>query len=172
MTHNAKHPSLVDANAEDAEQLAAMSLDIWQRHYFPSMLSQAEIEYLWQRSYRPDALREQMRSGSIFRWITFGDDKVGFLAYRPEPEFERVWLSKLYVLPELHGRGIGAYALAEIRRTVATLGAREIRLYVFKKNEKAIRAYRRAGYEIDCEDYSDAGNGFFYDDFVMSLRLP
>lgn len=163
---------LAAANLDDVERLAAMSLDIWQRHYFPTMLSKEELDYLWQRTYRPDALREQMRSGSVFRWIEHAGDAVGFLSYRLEPEFERLWLSKLYVLPEHHGRGIGAYALSEIRRTAAALGAREVRLYVFKRNDKAIRAYRRAGFEIACEDYSDAGNGFFYDDYVMALTLP
>lgn len=161
----------VPANAGDAERLAEMSLAIWRRHYFPEILSLAAIEHLWQRSYRPQALREQMFAGSVFRWIEHDETALGFLAYRHEPEADRLWLSKLYVLPEYHGRGIGGCALAEVRRAAVALGVREIRLYVFKRNERAICAYRRAGYEIAGEDYADAGGGFHYDDYVMSLTL-
>ncbi len=166
-----KRLRFVPAGAADAERLAEMSLAIWRRHYFSDMLSLAEIKHLWQRGYRPEALREQMSAGSVFRWIEHDETSLGFLAYRHEPDADRLWLSKLYVLPEYHDRGIGGCALAEVRRAAIALGVREVRLYVFKRNERAIRAYRRAGYEIAYEDYSDAGNGFFYDDYVMSLKL-
>lgn len=159
------------ASRDDADHLAAMALDIWHRHYVPGILDRAEVEYLWQRSYRPQALRQQMRAGASFQWIEHRHEPVGFLSYRLEPAAQRLWLTKLYVLPEFHLRGIGAYALAAVKRAAAALGAIEIRLYVFRRNERAIRAYRRAGFAILCEDYSDAGNGFFYDDYVMNLRL-
>jgi len=162
---------LVQAISEDAEALAAMALDIWHRHYFPNILTLAEIRHLWNRSYNPDALRREIEAGAVFRWIERRRIRIGFLAHAHERERNRLRLSKLYLLPEHHGQGIGAFALKEIKQTAALLGVREIMLYVFKKNEQAIRAYRRAGFEIAYEEISDAGDGFFYDDYVMSLAL-
>lgn len=171
LSADTRHVRLVTADPSDADPLAEMAHDIWHRHYFPDILSLAELEYLWQRTYRPDALREQMRTGAVFQWIECREARVGFLSYRLDPESNRLWLSKLYLLPEYHGRGIGAFALSEIKRAASALGAHEIQLYVFRKNEQAIRAYLRAGFEIAYEDYSDAGEGFFYDDYVMSVTL-
>jgi ribosomal protein S18 acetylase RimI-like enzyme len=162
---------LIPAAPDDAEALAAMALDIWHRYYFPNILTLAEIRHLWHRSYRPEALRREIEAGSVFRWIERSPKRIGFLAYRHEPERSRLRLSKLYLLPEHHRQGIGAFALDEIKRTAAQLDVREIMLYVFKKNEQAIRAYRRAGFKIADEEVSDAGEGFFYDDYVMSLTL-
>jgi RimJ/RimL family protein N-acetyltransferase len=161
----------VRAGPDEMERLADMALDIWHRHYSPDILSLPEIDYLWQRTYRPETLRDQVQAGSVFQWIEHNETAVGFLSYRHEPELNRLWLSKLYVLPEYHGHGVGGCALAEVKRAAIALGVRDIRLYVFRKNERAVRAYRRAGYEVVYEDYSDAGCGFFYDDYVMSLTL-
>jgi ribosomal protein S18 acetylase RimI-like enzyme len=148
-----------------------MALDIWRRHYLPDILTHAELDHLWQRGYSPEVLREQMRLGSRFFWIEQCGRNVGFVAYKPEPDKDRLWLTKLYVLPEYHGLGLGMYALDAVRQAARNHGLGEIRLYVFRRNERAIRAYRRAGFEILCEDRSDAGGGFFYDDYIMVARL-
>jgi diamine N-acetyltransferase len=162
---------LVPALARDAERLAEMSLDIWQRHYVPDVLTHDEILHFWNRGYRPEAIRREMAAGGVLLWIESEGERIGFVGYREEPGQRRLWLSKLYLLPEHHGHGIGAYTLREIERTAARLGLAEICLYVFRKNQQAISAYRRAGFVIAREDLCDAGDGYFYDDYVMSLTL-
>lgn len=159
------------ADLDQAEPIASMALDIWQRHYLPDILTRAELDHLWQRGYSPEVLRDQMRSGSRFFWIEQDGRNVGFVAYKPEAERARLWLTKLYVLPEYHGSGLGAYALDSVRQAALEHGLDEIWLYVFRKNERAIRAYQRAGFEILCEDRSDAGGGFCYDDYIMVAGL-
>lgn len=162
---------LTAAAPSDADALSAMALDIWLRHYYPDILSREAIDHLWRRGYDPDALRREFAAGGVLSWIEAGDNRVGFVGYRPDPHQKRIWLTKLYVLPEFHGRGLGAFALREVVAAARELGAEEICLYVFRRNEKAIRAYRRAGFTIAREELSDAGGGFVYDDYVMSLRL-
>lgn len=162
---------LVPVLARDAERLAEMSLDIWQRHYFPDVLSHDEILHFWNRGYRPEAIRREMAAGGVLLWIESAGERIGFVGYREEPERRRLWLSKLYLLPEYHGRGIGAYTLREIESTAARLGLTEVRLYVFRKNQRAIKAYRRVGFVIAGEERCNAGDGYFYDDYVMSLTL-
>jgi ribosomal protein S18 acetylase RimI-like enzyme len=166
-----KTPSIafVPAQIEDAEAIAAMGHDIWLRHYFPEVLSLDAIAYLWQRTLSPQVIRAEMARQVVYEWITL-NAQIGFLAWHYLPE-QRLRLSKLYLLPEYHHRGIGASALAHVKEIAVKLGAKEIFLYVFKKNHQAIRAYLRAGFTIAGEEISDAGQGYFYDDYVMRLPL-
>ncbi len=162
--------AFVPARIEDVEAIASMGQDIWLRHYFPEVLSLDAIAYLWQRTLSPQAIREELARQVVYEWITLSQARIGFLAWHHLPD-QRLRLNKLYLLPEYHHRGIGALALAHVKDIALKLGAKEIFLYVFKKNQKAIRAYLRAGFTIAAEEISDAGQGYFYDDYLMSLRL-
>jgi len=81
-----------------------------------------------------------------------------------------VKLHKLYLLPEYHGKGIGALALARVEKVARKAGAHTIVLNVNKRNAKAIRAYERAGWRISEEVVNDIGNGYVMDDFVMTKK--
>ena len=70
-------------------------------------------------------------------------------------------LNKLYLLPEYHGRGYGAFAGTRQGRR-RRLCVREIYLYV-PEERKAVRAYRRAVSSVRAE-VTEAGDGYYYDD--------
>jgi RimJ/RimL family protein N-acetyltransferase len=156
---------------DDADALAEMSRDIWRRHYLPGILSEAELNFFWDRAYRPAQLIRHMQAGGRYEWITVDKEKVGFLAYAVEADEARLHLSKLYLLPEFHGRGIGRQALRRVQDFARRLGVREIYLYVFRGNEQAIRAYSRAGFVISRTEITECGNGFRYDDSLMVYDL-
>lgn len=164
-------PGLSPVVPEDAEVLSRMAWDIWHRHYHPDILSLPAIRHLWARSYRPDLITADISRGTVYRWIEREHRRVGFVSWRPDTAEDRLWLSKLYVLPECHGAGLGAYALECAATAARELALGEIRLYVFKKNLRAIRAYQRAGFRVIQAEVSDAGNGYVYDDYVMSKRI-
>lgn len=167
----AEAPGFVPAGPEDAEAMAAMALDIWRRCWCPEVLGEDEIDYFWRRAYRPEVLREHMESGAVYEWIEAGGKRVGFLAYRVEIDGSRLHLGKLYLLPEYHGRGLGAAALARVQALALGLGVRDIHLYVFRKNARAVRAYRRAGFVVERAERSECGDGYCYDDLVMRWRV-
>lgn len=166
-----REPRLTAVVADDAEAVSAMAWDIWHRHYYPDILPLAAIRHLWERAYRKDQIAADIERGAAYHWIEREEDRVGFVAWRQDPVEPRLWLSKLYVVPECHGMGFGAFALACAERAARDRALPEIRLYVFKKNLRAIRAYQRAGFHIAEKEISDAGNGFVYDDYVMSKTL-
>ncbi|GAB6066766.1 hypothetical protein JCM13664_00840 [Methylothermus subterraneus] len=163
--------AIVPAGREDAFKIAAMGKDIWQRCYFPEVLSLDAVHYLWRRSCSPQAIREEMAQGVVYEWIRLAQARIGFLAWHHLSEQRRMRLNKLYLLPEYHHQGIGALALTHVKAVAARLGVSEIYLYVFKKNRKAIRAYLKAGFVIAGEEISDAGQGYCYDDYVMRCCL-
>lgn len=160
-----------EALPDDADALAEMSRDIWRRHYLPAILSEAELNFFWDRAYRPAQLVRHMQAGGRYEWIKVANRRVGFLAYAVEAEADRLHLSKLYLLPEYHGRGIGHQALRRVQEFGRGQALREIYLYVFRGNEKAIRAYLRAGFVISRTEITECGNGFRYDDYVMVYDL-
>ncbi|BBA35922.1 GCN5-related N-acetyltransferase [Methylocaldum marinum] len=163
--------SIAPAGLQDAETIAGMALEIWRRHYLPDVLNQDEIDYFWNRMYRPEAIRNEMECGIVYERILRQGEMVGFLAYHHQPEQARMRLNKLYLLPQYHGRGYGALALAHVKAVAARLGAREIYLYVFRKNNTAVRAYLRAGFVIVRAEVTECGDGYYYDDYVMCYRL-
>jgi GNAT superfamily N-acetyltransferase len=80
-------------------------------------------------------------------------------------------LHKLYLLPEMHGHGLGSRLLQHVEREVRAGGARRLILSVNKRNTKAITAYQRNGFVIAESVVTDIGNGFVMDDYVMAKEL-
>ncbi|MBN2702343.1 MAG: N-acetyltransferase [Methylothermaceae bacterium] len=162
---------IVPARTNDAEAIAAMGWDIWQCCYYPEVLSRDAMDYLWHRTGNRDRILEEMARGAVYEWIERAANRIGFLAYHLVPDQARMQLSKLYLLPQYHRRGIGARALTHVKTVAEQRGVREIHLYVFKKNRQAVRAYLRAGFIIAKAEISDAGNGYYYDDYMMTCCL-
>ena len=80
-------------------------------------------------------------------------------------------LHKLYLLPELHGRGHGSRLLQHCEAEARRLGARRLLLAVNKRNPKAVAAYQRNGFTVAEAVVTDFGSGFVMDDFIMAKDL-
>ncbi|MGJ7906816.1 GNAT family N-acetyltransferase [Actinopolyspora sp. H202] len=77
------------------------------------------------------------------------------------------------VLPDHRGRGIGRMMLGAVRAEALWRGATRITLRVLGTNERAMRLYRAAGYEIEGRLRNEFRIGDrFVDDVLMALELP
>ena len=158
---------------------------IW-RACYPGIITHAQIDYMLERMYALEVMREEIRAQAIRYDLMSVDDKpAGFASYGPtEAETTRrdvqtvqravpaFKLHKLYILPELHGRGFGSLLLQHVEREVFGLGGRRLVLSVNKRNAKAIAAYKRNGFAIADSIVTDIGGGFVMDDYVMAKDLP
>ena len=79
-------------------------------------------------------------------------------------------LYKLYILPSAQGNNAGKNLLDFVIRKVISTGALHLILTV-NRNNKALFFYKKNGFTISDEADTDIGNGYFMNDYIMSLSL-
>lgn len=57
------------------------------------------------------------------------------------------WIQSLYLKPDYRGQGLLKHLIEAVRREAKGREALELRLYVHRSNERAIRAYLREGFK-------------------------
>jgi GNAT superfamily N-acetyltransferase len=162
---------IIGAAEADLPTVAGLAGVIW-RVCYPGIITQAQIDYMLARMYALDVMRDEIRCRDIRYDLMSVDGKaVGFAAYGPTSKAGVMKLHKLYLLPELHGRGLGSRLLQHVEREVRQRGARRLMLSVNKRNARAIAAYKRNGFIVAETVVTDIGGGFVMDDYVMAKDL-
>ena len=146
--------------------LQKMAESIW-RICYRDLLAAEQIEYMLNLMYSPTALADDLTLGVVYEWIYSKDKRVGYLAFEISVVGRCVRLNKLYLLPDEQGRGLGQAALMHMVDRATALGLDAVELNVNKQNQRAIRAYERAGFKAVASIVKDIGGGFVMDDFVM-----
>ena len=157
------------ADADDINTIGYLAQQIWPVAY-REILSPAQLEYMLKMIYSPEAIKQQMNLQQQFLIAELDDDPVGFASYSSLSKDGLFKLHKLYVLPGLHGKGLGKALLDFITEEIISLGATTLRLNMNRKN-KAKLFYERNGFTIIKEEDVDIGNNYFMNDFVMEKKL-
>jgi|ERR1035437_9880397 GNAT superfamily N-acetyltransferase len=162
---------ILTATEADLPAIAELAGVIW-RAVYPSIISREQIEFMLARMYSLATLREEIRAqGICFYRLVMDGQGTGFASIGPT-DAPGVWkLHKLYLRPELHGRGLGSLLLKHGEGEARRLGARHLVLAVNKRNTRAITAYQRNGFGVVESVMADIGGGFVMDDFIMAKDL-
>ena len=108
---------IVRATEENLPAISDLAGVIW-RACYPGIITRAQIDYMLARMYSLDTLRDEIRSQGIRYDILLVDGKpAGFASYGPAAGPGVMKLHKLYLLPELHGRGLGRLLLQHVEQT-------------------------------------------------------
>jgi len=150
----------------DVETLRSLAAAIW-REYYPAILAREQIEYMLDLMYSPEAIHREMAAGVTWELVS-AEAPVGHLAFTLDQAAGTLTLHKLYLVPRLHGQGLGRRLLDHVKDVARGAGAQTIRLQVNKRNTRAIRAYARAGFHVTGAIVAAIGGGFVMDDFVMA----
>jgi ribosomal protein S18 acetylase RimI-like enzyme len=155
----------------DFEAVGKLAHTIWSAHYI-TMITQAQIDYMLAGRFSAENLARYIDSNERWMEVFEVDGKlVGYCSYARTTTASEMKLEQLYLLPNLHGKGLGSHLLNHVERRAKELGASTLILQVNKQNEKAIRAYRRNGFDVREEIVLDIGNGYVMDDYIMHKRL-
>ena len=156
------------ADTDDINIIGYLAQQIWPVTY-SEILSPGQLEYMLKLIYSPAALKEQMNIKHQFVIAALNETPVGFASYSAI-EKDIYKLHKLYVLPELHGKGLGKAILDFVSEEAVSKGARTLRLNMNRQN-KAKKFYEKNGFSIIKEEDIDIGNNYFMNDYVMEKRL-
>jgi ribosomal protein S18 acetylase RimI-like enzyme len=155
----------------DFASVATLAKTIWREHY-TTIISREQIEYMLAGRFTPENLQKYVRADD--RWmetVRLDSSLIGYCSYALSTTPREMKLEQLYLLPAFHGRGIGRSMLDRAEQQCRLKDCNLLMLQVNKHNEKAIRAYNRAGYRVRGEAVVDIGNGFVMDDFIMEKHL-
>lgn len=86
--------------------------------------------------------------------IRYEGKVVGLCGFYSIPEVrnrEEVWLSTFFILPEYRNKGIGKAVILALSKEAKLFGFKYIYSYVSKNNRKALRFYKRQGFERICD---------------------
>jgi ribosomal protein S18 acetylase RimI-like enzyme len=179
---NARLDAMTEA---DFETLARLAEAIWRSHY-TGIIGSAQIDYMLADRYTPEKLRLYLNAND--RWLMLlrtdsptGRRAVGYCSYalpadpvamKPgEMKPSVMKLEQLYLLPELHGRGLGRLMLRHVEEQARMRGRTTLILQTNKRNDIAIAFYRKAGFAVREEAVFDIGGGYVMDDYVMEKAL-
>ncbi len=124
----------VRASGADVEAIFALSKALIDRYEDVASIDYDKV-LQWVRRKIDAQIGEYQR-------VLMDGDLTGYVHFRPDGE--RMELDDLYILPEYRGRGIGT---AVVEKCCAET-EKPVYLYVFRRNEGAVRLYRRLGFEI------------------------
>ena len=172
---NENDSQIVIREVTDAGQLKTVEALAWK--IFPptyaELIPAEQIPYMMRRMYDQTVLHEETAAGVHYAIIYDGAAPVGYISWHlADHDGRRIMrLEKLYLDFACHGRSIGNMGIRYVIEEAKRAGASFISLNVHKRNFRAQKAYRRAGfYRWRCEK-EDVGSGFFKDDYVMRCDL-
>lgn len=142
---------------------------IWELTY-RDIISQQQMDYMLDKMYSTDKILQEIEKGFHWEVASIDQDVVGYLDYVMEPD-QRVFLSKIYLRPEVQKKGIGQSLLNRVIDFSKRNGGLAVYLTVNKDNAKAISFYERNGFVTVDAVVAEIGNGYVMDDYIMQLDL-
>lgn len=149
----------------DESTIIQLAHAVW-KPTFSEILSPESLEYLFSMMYDKQLLAEQIANPSnLFFVLSLNETHCGYAQLVINGDFAKV--EKLYVLPDVQGKGGGLYLLDKIRQEAVDKQKYILRLQVNRANEKAISFYLKYGFRIVRSEDFDVGGGHVMDDYVM-----
>jgi ribosomal protein S18 acetylase RimI-like enzyme len=154
---------------EDLWMVRELALQIFPVTY-QDIVEAPQIDYMMDMFYSNENLVKQYDEGQVFLIIYLEEKPSGFAAFTRLDRAGEFKLNKIYLDTRIQGIGLGRCLLNDVVSRVRAAGGATLQLNV-NKNNKAVGFYNAMGFTIKEEVLLDIGNGYFMDDFVMSLKL-
>lgn len=151
------------------ETLAALADEIW-HEFFPSILTEGQINYMVEKFQSAPAMRDQIaNNGYRYYFVMLDSETIGYIGIQPEDEL--LFLSKLYLKKEYRGHGYGRQMIDFVVQQARELGKSGVYLTVNRFNDGSVGVYRATGFEMVRTQATDIGSGYIMDDYVFQLSV-
>ena len=160
---------LRSATQSDFESIIEIANTTWPQTY-GEILSAEQLAFMLDLFYTEKALDKNRREGQIFLIVMCSNKAVAFASYQNNFDENTTHIHKIYVLPEMHKRGIGAMLMTEIEKRSKAFGDQFLSLNVNRYNN-AKDFYTRLDFEVVREIDIEIGNGYLMEDFIMKKAL-
>ena len=158
---------------DDAAQVAQVSKlaeEIWLEHY-PAIIGLAQTRYMIDTLQNAAAVAIHIARGALYFLLQHGGASVGYAAVELQAERGALFVSKLYLLRDLRGRGLGQRTLEALADLARERGLQRLELTVNRNNALALRCYARFGMTIEGTLLTEIGEGYAMDDYVLAMPL-
>lgn len=143
---------------------------IWPVAY-AAILSQEQLDYMMDMMYSGNSLRNQLRNNNVFLLARIDEDFIGFASYELNyDESNYTKIHKLYVLPEIQGKGVGKKLINYIQE-IAIKNSNSALILNVNKYNKAKDFYLHNQFEIADSVVVEIGNGYIMDDYIMKKNI-
>lgn len=162
------------ATETDIPEIQTLATAAWEQAY-ADILSPEQMAFDLEREYSEPALKRQISVLNHTFILLEDSDKgalLGFASVSPDPaDDESLILNKIYLLPELKGKGYGRILMDTIVNYARHRPFKSISLLVNRYNP-AVTFYKRQGFDIIEEQDTCIGESFWRNDYLMRKSLP
>ncbi|MEN9448960.1 MAG: hypothetical protein RJA25_2250 [Bacteroidota bacterium] len=155
------------AFVKDIPKIIEISEATWQHTYAP-IISQEQIDFMYERMYSAAAILQQMQEGHTFLLYNDDNQTLGFISYFIR-EDQTLYISKLYVKPKIQKSGIGKKLMGEVEKIAKKNKLLYVELNVNRKNP-AMYFYKKMGFEL-LEKTDIAYGKFWLNDYVLRKSI-
>ncbi|MBE5780368.1 MAG: GNAT family N-acetyltransferase [Clostridiales bacterium] len=153
----------------DIAKVAQIADEVWHEHY-GELLGKAQVEYMVEMFQSVPAMKKQIaEDGYRYYMILLDGEPMGYTAVQPQGE--KLFLSKLYLLAKARGKGLAGRTVSYLAEQCRKEGKTAIWLTVNKYNSGSIAVYKHLGFETIREQVADIGQGYVMDDYVMEKQV-
>ena len=152
----------------DVRRVVKVAEVVW-REANTSFCTIEQVEYMIERFQSYEAIMGQLMQG--YRYFVIEEDGEILAYFGVQPQGERLFLSKYYILKENCGRGIFSMGLEFMCALCRELELQSIYLTVNRNNTHAYEVYLHKNFKVIEEAVADIGCGFVMDDYIMELTI-
>ncbi len=152
----------------DIRRMTKVAEVVW-REANVAFCSPEQVEYMIEMFQSYEAVSGQLVHG--YRYFLVEENGEILAYFGVQPQGERLFLSKFYILKEYRGKGIFSMGLEFMAELCRGQQLDTIYLTVNRNNTHACEVYLHNGFKIAEEAVADIGCGFVMDDYIMEYDV-
>ena len=152
----------------DIRRMTKVAEVVW-REANVAFCTPEQVEYMIEMFQSNEAVSGQLVHGYRYFLVEEAGEILAYFGVQPQGE--RLFLSKFYILKEHRGKGIFSMGLEFMSGLCRQQQLDTIYLTVNRNNTHACEVYLHKGFKIAEEAVADIGCGFVMDDYIMEYDI-